>query len=273
MHMGKIQQISHILKLWPSAIGKVGLWVTLQWTFGRVQKTLHIPVPRFLNVWPRFLEHPVKLRARTCDPAIFQESMIEDEYLPLKRLQLVTILDLGANIGLSSAWFLSRFPDATVFAVEADAGNYAICCENLAGYGNRARVLHGAAWNRRANLTLRRHIQCPAANSVRETGTGDAGEMHVQGWDLASLIEMSGFPQVDLLKIDVEGAEAKIFCADVSNWLSRVRNLCIELHGQECQDAFFSALASYDFEHAHWETPSFAGSLDICTNLRLKVTA
>ena len=179
----------------------------------------------------------------------------------------------GANIGLSSAWFLSRFPDAAVFAVEADADNYAICCENLAGYGSRARVLHGAAWYKRANLTLHRHVQCPAANSVQETETDVAGEMHVQGWDLASLIEMSGFPQVDLLKIDVEGAEEEIFCADVSNWLPHVRNLCIELHGPACWDAFFSALASYDYEYAHWGTPSFEGSLDICMNLRLKVLA
>ena len=88
----------------------------------------------------------------------------------------------------------------------------------------------------------------------------------MQGWDLASLIEMSGFPQVDLLKIDIEGAEAEIFCAGVSNWLPRVRNLCIELHGAACRKAFFSALAGYDFERAH------SGSLDLCTNLRLKMS-
>jgi hypothetical protein len=42
---------------------------------------------------------------------------------------------------------------------------------------------------------------------------------------LANLIEMSGFLQVDLLKMDIEGAETTVFRANVSNWLGRVRNL------------------------------------------------
>jgi len=103
----------------PNFVGKVGLWVTLQWTYGRAQRTLHIPIPRSLNVWPRFLEHPVKLRARTSDTGIFQECMVEEEYLPLKGLPVATILDLGVNVGLLSAWFLSRFQGAKTFAVEA----------------------------------------------------------------------------------------------------------------------------------------------------------
>jgi hypothetical protein len=47
---------------------------------------------------------------------------------------------------------------------------------------------------------------------------------------------MSGFAQVDLMKIDIEGAETTVFRIDVSNWLGRVRNICIELHGQACRD-------------------------------------
>ena len=81
---------------------------------------------------------------------------------------------------------------------------------------------------------------------------------------LGSIIEKSGFTEVDLLKIDIEGAEREIFSADVSNWLPRVRNLCIELHGQACRVAFFDALAGYDFVHAQ------SGELDLCTNLQPK---
>jgi FkbM family methyltransferase len=150
--------------------------------------------------------------------------------------------------------------------VEADKDTYATCRENLAPYGNRARTLHGAAWSRQTNLTLRRN-SCAADNSVEETVAGDEGEIQVPAWNLASLIEMSGFAQVDLLKIDIEGAEATVFRADVSNWLGRVRNLCIELHGQACREAFFEALAGYDYEYER------SGELDICTNLRPKVAA
>ena len=40
--------------------------------------------------------------------------MIEDEYAPLKDLRPRTVLDLGANVGLASIWFLNCFPEAAV---------------------------------------------------------------------------------------------------------------------------------------------------------------
>jgi FkbM family methyltransferase len=257
------ERVSRFLEYCAKASSTVGVAPTFQWIFGTAQLNLNIAWPRFLNLRPRFLKHPVKLRARTSDPFVFRQIMIENEYLPLKDLRVATILDLGANIGLASAWFLNRFPDATVFAVEADADNCAACRENLAAYGIRARVVHGAAWSSRAALTLLRK-SCAADNFVESAGATAGGQIQVQGWDLASLIEMSGFAQVDLLKIDIEGAEEVIFRAKVSSWLPRVRNLCVELHGKACRDAFFGALADYDFEHGQ------SGELDLCTNLRPK---
>ena len=263
MNLGRFNRF---LKYCASAIRKVGGVTTCEWIFSTAQLNLNIATPRFVNLRPPFLKHGVKLRAMTSDPFVFRQIMIEDEYLPLAGLRITTVLDLGANIGLASAWFLSRFPEASVYAVEAEADNYATCCENLAAYGSQARVLHGAAWSQRSTLSLRRN-SCAANNSVHESGDRprEMREAQVQAWDLASLIEMSGFAHVDLLKIDIEGAETAIFGTDVSNWLPRVSALCIELHGEACRHSFFQALAGYDFDHVR------SGELDICTNLRPKM--
>lgn len=263
--MGKIGRFLHTSRVMPIAIGKVGFWGALKWGFARGQKILHIPVPRSFILQTRYLKYPVKLRARTSDSGIFQECMIEEEYLPLKELSVVTVLDLGANIGLSSAWFLSRYPGASTFAVEADLENYHLCCQNLQPYGSRAKVLHGAAWSKRKDLVVHQHDCCAAANWVGEAGGDGATELSVQGWDIGSLIKMSGFSHIDLLKVDIEGAEEAIFSGDVSDWLPRVRNLCIELHGQASRGAFFGAVENYDFEHVR------SGSIDLCMNLRAKV--
>ena len=64
------------------------------------------------------------------------------------------MLDLGANAGFSSAYFLSVFPKARIVAVEPDERNLAICRANLAPYGDRVLLLHGAAWSRIATLRL-----------------------------------------------------------------------------------------------------------------------
>lgn len=259
----KIERVSKFLRYCATASRSMGVVPTCKWVFGTAQLNLKISTPRFLNVHPPFLRYPVKLRARSSDPFVFRQIMIEKEYLPLSDMQIATILDLGANIGLASAWFLSNFPEASVLAVEAAADNVATCRENLAPYGSRARVVHGAAWSSRASLTLHRKV-CAADNTVKEARAGDATEMKVQGWDLLSLIEMSGFPQVDLLKIDIEGAESEVFRADVSKWLGRVRNLCIELHGETSREVFFRALGAYDYKHLH------SGELDLCMSLRPK---
>jgi hypothetical protein len=69
---------------------------------------------------------------------------------------------------------------------------------------------------------------------------------------------------VDLLKVDIERSEIELFAKNTDSWLPRVKNICIELHGPDCEAAFFSALAPYDFEVSH------SGELTICRDLRPK---
>ena len=46
--------------------------------------------------------------------------------------------------------------------------------------------------------------------------------------------------------VDIEGGEFDLFSG--GSWLPRVRNVSIELHGEECTHAFFTAMSRYDFE-------------------------
>jgi FkbM family methyltransferase len=260
-----LERAGRFLGYTAKAVTGIGVVPTCMWIVGTTQSKFKIGRPRFLHLRPRFLQHALTLRATTSDPFIFRQIMIEKEYLPLAVVQASTVLDLGANVGLASAWFLGCYPDAAVFSVEADAHNYAMCSENLAPYGSRVRVLHAAAWSSDMALTLCRNINA-ADNFVRGVSSADTGQMQVQGYGIASLIAMSGFSHIDILKIDVEGAELEIFSADPGRWLPLVRNLCIELHGEACREVFFKAMAACDFEH------TISGELDICTNIRPKVT-
>ena len=56
--------------------------------------------------------------------------------------------------------------------------------------------------------------------------------------------------EIDILKLDVEGAEKNIFSSN-TNWISKVQLLIIELHDEVvpgCSREFFSAISEYDFE-------------------------
>ena len=201
------------------------------------------------------------------DMRVFNQIFVFEEYATLRDLRdVLLVFDLGANVGFSSAYFLNCFPKSRVLAVEPDGRNLAVCGINLQAYGDRAWLLHGAAWGRRMRLSLSQGNFRDGrewATQVKKPHDTDVGD--IQAWDVASLIEMSGGTQVDLLKVDIECAELAVFDDIATRWLPKVRNICIELHNQECEDAFFHALADFDYELEH------SGELTICRNLRAKV--
>ena len=68
---------------------------------------------------------------------------------------------------------------------------------------------------------------------------------------VSKILAESGFDEIDLMKIDIEGAEKEVFSApDVDDWLSKVKVLVIELHDRMkkgCSRAFFTAMSKYDW--------------------------
>ncbi|MES1166654.1 MAG: FkbM family methyltransferase, partial [Pseudomonadota bacterium] len=68
----------------------------------------------------------------------------------------------------------------------------------------------------------------------------------VPGHTLPEFMRIAGFAHVDLLKLDIEGAEHDVLAAPTGEWLPRVRYLVIELHDQikpGCSDKFNAAIA------------------------------
>jgi FkbM family methyltransferase len=244
----------------------LGVRGSVQWLLLRARRRFQVFPAHLLTIHPRLLLHPIQIRGgSSSDIDVFEQIIMGVEYQPFNDLEPFFILDLGANIGLSSAWFLSRFPKATVLAVEPDPNNYGLCCHNLSCYGQRARVLLGAAWSRRTKLVLSR-----SSGDGREWASRvydmrpRATDMQVDAWDIRSLIELSNAKVIDLLKVDIEQAEREVFAKGHEQWLPFVRNICIELHDGKCAEVFFAALRNYEYERLD------SGELTICKNLRKK---
>lgn len=255
-----IQTLANWLRL-------VGLVSTLHWSLIRLRGILGLGEPMVWQVRPRQVQHTLTARLHgASDMNVFWQIFVFEEYACLRKLENVrSVLDLGANVGFSSTYLLSCFAEATVVAVEPDAANFAICKSNLDPYGKRATVLHGAVWSRSGLLSLSKDTAGAGLDWARQVAPppeGVAGNVHA--WDVGSLIEMSGRTVVDLLKVDVEGAELEVFGVGSRTWLPQVRNICIELHGPECERAFFNALADFNYTLEH------SGELTICRDISLK---
>jgi FkbM family methyltransferase len=249
----------------------------LIWTHYRFREALGIPPsktseplvePETLALQPSGSRHPLIVRLQgSSDIRVFAQIFIVEEYACLLDLSPApqVILDLGANVGYSSAYFLSRFPNATVIAVEPDPGTFECCRKNLEPYGDRAKLILGAIWSERSRLVLSRCNFGDWATQVRKTEGQE--ETPVEAWDVPSILESARCEHVDLLKVDIEWSELAVFDSSSAAWLPKVRNICIELHGDDCREVFFKALLNFDYDL------STSAELTICRNLSRKSEA
>jgi len=206
------------------------------------------------------------MRTHTSDRDVLRQVFIQGEYEPVKLSNPKTIIDLGANVGYSAAYFLSKYPTASVLAVEPDPDSCAVCCCNLAPYGQRVRVIQGAAWPECAKLVLDKGAYRDGrdwTSQVKLASEGASrGGAQVEGYEIAALIALCEASEVDLLKIDIERSEIELFSRNAEKWLPRVKNLCIELHDSECAAVFFQAISNYCYDLSRKE------DVTICQNLR-----
>ncbi|HEX6997806.1 MAG TPA: FkbM family methyltransferase [Gammaproteobacteria bacterium] len=180
------------------------------------------------------IRHPVLVRAAGkdihCFWQVFGNADCDVELPAAPR----TIVDGGAHIGLASVYLANKYPGAVIVALEPDEANYELARRNLRHYP-QVRLVRAGLWHRDALLT----IDNPEAESwafrVREVR--DAAEDAIAGRSLESLLGELGLPQADLVKLDIEGAEAEIFGRGAPRWLDRVTGLIIELHGRKAEAA------------------------------------
>jgi FkbM family methyltransferase len=187
------------------------------------------PRPITVDVDLTSLGESIRLRSHTTDISVLNEVVVWKSYETLVGAlegEPELILDLGANIGLASRWFLRLFPTARLISVEPDAGNLAVLRHNLAGYGDRSTVVGAAIGARSRRVALRRDRGEFGFAISELDAPDDDGDADVV--TMASLVgEVPG--TIDLLKCDIEGAERELF-EDCSDWLPRVQLASVECH-------------------------------------------
>jgi FkbM family methyltransferase len=210
-------------------------------------------------------EHPVYMRYATSDIAMFHQIFIFREYSCIDELaEPRFIIDAGANVGYASIYFLNKYPTVRIVAVEPDEDNFSICQANLSGYDDRILVIKSGVWSHEAALKVcNEDGREKCSVQVKECMVGETPDIYAV--DIDSILEKGNFPTIDLLKMDIEGSETVVFSKNYQNWLPKVKNIVIELHGPECDRALFEALDSYDYDLSTY------GELTVCQQLSSKV--
>lgn len=220
------------LEFYRAAVSNIGLASTV-----RLVLEKRFGLSRPMRLTSRMLDFPVNARRGTSDLKVFHQIFTLREYRCLDGLKLNgLIVDLGANVGYSSAYFLSRFRQASVVAIEPDEANYNILVENLKPYGDRFSAIQAAIWPGAESVNLDRSLGEEWGFTVLPSKNGA-----IRTIDIPAILSGSGYDRISLLKIDIEGAEKQLFEADTS-WLDQVDNIVIELHDEEARKIFFSKI-------------------------------
>lgn len=192
-----------------------------------------------------------QLRTGTMDQFAFRE-IFQTESLDTDFLGIdvpTTIVDCGAHIGSASLYFSLKFPTSKITAIEPDADNYKLLKANTEQYPNICTI-NAAVWDSSASVTIVDSNSNTTGRSVREVGTSESGS--IPGLTLNEIFDQQNLGMIDILKIDVEGAEKRLFSSpSVDSWLRRVRVLIVEPHDRfipGCAKAIFKALEPFDYE-------------------------
>jgi FkbM family methyltransferase len=206
-----------------------------------------------LTLTSRYALYPLKARAHTSDISAFSQIFVEREYCCLDEvIDADLIIDCGAYVGYSSAYFLSRFPQCSLIAIEPDPQNFELLATNLSPYENRARIVRAGVWSHQSRLVMSESRFGDGrewSRQVRECRPDEYSNL--TGLDLGGILEESGHKNISILKVDIEGAEAVVFSHNYESWIEKVDNIVIELHRNSrfgnATDTFMNAIEGRDF--------------------------
>lgn len=187
------------------------------------------------------------LRDNNTDPGIFGQVFIDQQYdIPIS-FDPKTILDLGANTGLSALYFSQKYPQANIVALEPDKENFEIALQNTNDC-SRIKMLQKGIWDKNTLLEIIDSNVTNDAFMVKETLSKTSTS--IEAINIETLMEEQGWPYIDILKIDVEGSEKEVFSGNFEKWLPKTKVIFVEVHDQMkkgCSKAVFNAISKYNF--------------------------
>lgn len=170
---------------------------------------------------------------RRCDLPAVKEVLHFGEYHflinILERTKTPLVYDVGAHIGLFALWALSINPKAEIHSVEPSPGTYHILQSNAARAGARGYAWSAgnfAAWDKDDVIGFSNE-----SGSTMSHKASASGQVKIKTLTLSGILQHIGPDRhIDIMKIDIEGAEDKFLGDATDEQLSRIRSIAIELH-------------------------------------------
>ena len=199
------------------------------------------------------------IRPNTSDFKVFEQIFLFKEYDVEVPFLPKLIIDAGANVGYGSIYFSEKFPSSMIIALEPEESNYNVLISNIKNY-SKIIPLQKGLWHENTKLFIDNIDDNKW--SFELTTVKKENDTTITTCTVDELIKKYG--QIDMLKMDIEGAEKEVF-SNSTDWLSSVKMLIVETHDSKkpgCSQSLFNAVARHNFSHyRHGENEIFVNSL------------
>jgi len=229
----------------PSRGGRAAIWSSLVRGLAERLAPFRSRSTRPVEIGEAAESRLLHLRANGDDAYTFYEVFVKGIYdglLPIAPGG--TVVDLGANIGLASAYLLSTDSGLRVIAVEPEEENLDLLRRNLAGSNAEIHAIAIAPVS--GDVTL--ELATSSTHRISCDAEPRPGGRRVPALSLDDFAEHAGIDRVAALKVDIEGGEEALFGRP---WelLSRTDKLVIEVHDPASRPAIAASLEKQGFRH------------------------
>jgi len=218
--------IRKTLKHAPRYFERFGYWHGLRIGLQTIGPKV-LPANRLVSIGMPDVRSPVFLRARTSDVMAFHQIFVDTE------LECPTpgaprfIVDGGSNAGYSAIYFANRYPAARIVTIEVDDANCDLMTRNVAPYSNITPMKAGL-WSHSGFLRIENPDDAKWAHRVVPAQADDADA--IPAVSIPDVMSKAGVDHIDILKLDIEGAERELFSDGGEAWIDRVGMIMVELH-------------------------------------------
>jgi FkbM family methyltransferase len=175
---------------------------------------------------------------------VLREVFLLEHYDLPADVQPSVIVDLGSNVGISVLYFAARFPQARILAVEADPNTFRLLEDNTAHLDQVTRV-HAAITDHDGDVDL--YAGTESWGSSIMPAPEHSTRHVVPALTLDGLAKLHGIERIDLLKMDIEGAEAAVIRS--ARTLREADTVIFEFHREHSDEDLWALLDPLPREH------------------------
>lgn len=201
---------------------------------------------RYQNIISNILDFPITIVDKSSFIFMYDEIFNKEIYKFFTKNDSPTIIDCGANIGLSTVYFKTLHPKANITSFEPDKKIFNVLQNNIISSGFK-------------NINLINKGLSAKNGEVSFFSEGaDGGRIALESdnkqLSTITVTKLSPFLQqhVDFLKIDIEGSEIEVI-EECKDYLKNVDSIFIEYHSQTSKkqglDSILKALIDNNFRY------------------------